>query len=326
MIDSDMENVNEEESDVDMMPTPESYQENAEPEPVKKLRGRPKAAASKVTKPKASTRRTSAGSIAPKKRAVAKKRATNKRAPLKEQANEEQAGETPEVDEFAREAQDESEAASCDELDVPLQSKKAPTKRGKTAVKAKKPADDEVLKQVIAIENDGEFEYTPTTTRQTKLATEATVVSKKPVGGKHQASGEPGQSEKVIPETQPLPMELDQSTAPEDDEGVEDPVPQPVYKQAGNARASSRQRQPPVVRRRAGSASDMEKGASEPATRRKLGEMTKKFENLELKYRNLREIGIKEADSNFEKLKRQSEERTKGREISFVLGTIANTI
>jgi hypothetical protein len=40
--------------------------------------------------------------------------------------------------------------------------------------------------------------------------------------------------------------------------------------------------------------------------------MTKKFENLELKYKNLREIGVKEAEANFERLKTQSEERTKG--------------
>jgi hypothetical protein len=45
--------------------------------------------------------------------------------------------------------------------------------------------------------------------------------------------------------------------------------------------------------------------------RRKLGEVTKKYENLHLKYQDLREIGLKEAERNFERLKKQSEEKTK---------------
>ena len=46
--------------------------------------------------------------------------------------------------------------------------------------------------------------------------------------------------------------------------------------------------------------------------RRKLGEMTKKYENISIKYQDLREIGLKEAERNFERLKKQSEERTAG--------------
>lgn len=40
--------------------------------------------------------------------------------------------------------------------------------------------------------------------------------------------------------------------------------------------------------------------------------MTKKFENLDFRYRNMREVGIKEAERNFEKLSKQSEEKTRG--------------
>lgn len=50
----------------------------------------------------------------------------------------------------------------------------------------------------------------------------------------------------------------------------------------------------------------------DPATRRKLGEMTRKFEDLEMKFKNLREIGIKEAEANFDKLRSQSEAKSKG--------------
>lgn len=46
--------------------------------------------------------------------------------------------------------------------------------------------------------------------------------------------------------------------------------------------------------------------------RRKLGEMTQKYEALELKYRDLKEVAVKEAERNFDKLRKHSEERTAG--------------
>ncbi|KAK3306912.1 chromosome segregation protein Csm1/Pcs1-domain-containing protein [Chaetomium strumarium] len=50
---------------------------------------------------------------------------------------------------------------------------------------------------------------------------------------------------------------------------------------------------------------------SEPALRRRLGEMTQKHESLEHKYRDLKEIAVKEAERNFDKLKKQSEEKSR---------------
>ena len=75
--------------------------------------------------------------------------------------------------------------------------------------------------------------------------------------------------------------------------------------------AKSRTMSASAARRRAGSASDTERG-SDLALRRKLGEMTTKFENMELKYRNLRELGLQERETNFERLKRAMDERSKG--------------
>ena len=108
-------------------------------------------------------------------------------------------------------------------------------------------------------------------------------------------------------------MEIDQSEPPEEDEEDEDSVPQSVFRRSNNARDNTNQRQLTVARRRAGSASDTERGGNDPATRRKLGEMTKKFEKLDMKYRVLREEGIKEANANFEKLKTQSQANAKGK-------------
>lgn len=298
MIDSDIE----EPSDVDMMPTPDSNQENAEP--IKKAPGRPKAAAAKGRKTKAASRRLSGG---PKPKAAAKKKAPAKRAPLKEQTNEEQPEEIEEVEEIMDEISNtmdkpevETPEAEADELVEP---KKQPAKRGRAAAKAKQPPKKDPVEQLKIVENDGEFEYTPTAAKQSKLA------SKKPAAGKRQASAEPKHFEKVIPETQPPRMESESSALQEADE---EEIPQSVYRQSNLTRANSKQIQPQVVRRRAGSASDTERAGTDPALRRKLGEMTKKLESLDLKYRNLREVGIKEAEANFEKLKMQSEERTKG--------------
>ncbi|KAK0715014.1 chromosome segregation protein Csm1/Pcs1-domain-containing protein [Lasiosphaeris hirsuta] len=52
----------------------------------------------------------------------------------------------------------------------------------------------------------------------------------------------------------------------------------------------------------------------DPALRRRLGEMTQKYESLELKYRDLRELAVKEADNNFDRLKRQTDEKSKAAE------------
>jgi len=61
--------------------------------------------------------------------------------------------------------------------------------------------------------------------------------------------------------------------------------------------------------RRLASASDSDK--SEPALRRRLGELNKKYESLETRYRDLHDIGIKEAERTFDRLKKQAEEKTK---------------
>lgn len=307
LIDSDMDN-SAQPSDVEMMPTPDSNQENAAP--VQKARGRQKTATSKkFTKPK---RRASGGSAISKKAAPAKK-ATAKRAPLKEQANEQQASDTEEVDGFEDLPQDKVDsraAASIDEPDESAQVGKPKGKRGRPA-KSKLAIEDSTLKKTNPPEKDGEFEYTPTVVRQSKGVKKASATGK-PAATKYKSSVEPTTSQEVIPETQEGPMDVDETAAPEEDEEAEEAAPQSVFRQARHGPTNSRQPQAAVARRRAGSASDTERSGNDAATRRKLGEMTKKFENLDLKFRNLREVGIKEAEANFEKLKKQSEDRTKG--------------
>lgn len=89
---------------------------------------------------------------------------------------------------------------------------------------------------------------------------------------------------------------------PEDDD-IEMVEQQPPRKKA---RTESRPRQEPSYRRRAGSVSDTERG--DPLLRRKLGDITRKYENVDAKYRNLKEIAISEANSNFEKLRKEHDQ------------------
>lgn len=134
----------------------------------------------------------------------------------------------------------------------------------------------------------------------------------------------------IIPDTQPAPepMHID-ATIVEDEEAPAAPLPvrtstRPpiaVSRSELQARPSSRpgrsnSRQPLethyTAHRRAGSASDTE-NATQPALRRKLGDMTRKFEDLDLKYKQLKEVGSSDALSNFDKLRRSTEQRAKGK-------------
>ncbi|CAK7211501.1 hypothetical protein SBRCBS47491_001147 [Sporothrix bragantina] len=51
--------------------------------------------------------------------------------------------------------------------------------------------------------------------------------------------------------------------------------------------------------------------SDDASVRRRLGELTKKYDTLEARYRDLKEIGVKEAERNFDKLKKQGEDRAK---------------
>lgn len=305
LIDTDMEDdtVNME---ADAFPTPDSNQENAGPAKKRGVRG--KATAKKFTKVKPAARRVSSESAAPKR--AAPKKAAGKRAPSKEQSGIQQAEDTEEVDEF--DAPDH-EDTNMDELIEPKQA----AKRKPPEKKAGRPAKSKPLPQANTIEKDGEFEYTPTALRQSKSITKSSSSnSTKPNATKRQPSVESRKQEKFIPETQ-VPMDIEPSEYPPEDDDDEDAVPQSVFRRTNNARNTTHQRQPLVGRKRAGSASDTERGGGDPATRRKLGEMTKKLENLELKYKHLRETAIKEADANFAKYKAQSQIKSKGESLLF---------
>ena len=109
---------------------------------------------------------------------------------------------------------------------------------------------------------------------------------------------------------------LEQSIEEDDvmEELDEEPTPKPVVvrrpsvvrKQDMRMRQTSTQPQSRHIR--AGSFSDAEGG---PASRRKIGELQAKNDKLELRYRQLKEVGIDEAAANYDMLRKQSEESAK---------------
>ncbi|KAI8630586.1 hypothetical protein F5Y19DRAFT_51264 [Xylariaceae sp. FL1651] len=119
-------------------------------------------------------------------------------------------------------------------------------------------------------------------------------------------------AEPEVPETQQPDVEIPETQhadiadiSIESEEHIED---LPLYIRQG---MSSAQRLQPQAyfsaSRRPVSASDSE--LHDPSLRRRIGELTRKYESLEAKYRDLREIGVKEAERNFDRLKKQGEER-----------------
>ncbi|KAI4174310.1 MAG: hypothetical protein LQ343_002449 [Gyalolechia ehrenbergii] len=287
----------------DALPTPESNQENAQP--TGKGRGRGKASVNATTKAKLTQKRAGVEAAVGKKKAAAKKPSV-KRGPLKEQSNNQNPEDTEEVDDFDEIGRTEGEAAaSADELvAVKEPAKKAPAGMKRKNQPKKKQNDSETLQQIKGTANDGEFEYTPVTARQAKPTKKTS--SRHPAN--QRVTAEVPISEKVIPDTQDVVMEDKPQDMPFlSDE--EEEIPQSVFRRTNHAQ--SRQRPPTTVRKRVGSASDTERGVGDPAIRRKLGEMTKKLENLDMKYKTLKEVGIKEAEANFDKLKTSSEAKSK---------------
>ncbi|KAF2763832.1 hypothetical protein EJ03DRAFT_332395 [Teratosphaeria nubilosa] len=93
-------------------------------------------------------------------------------------------------------------------------------------------------------------------------------------------------------------------------------VQPPPLQPRASARSVSAQPSYPAPRERSGSVSgtERERRGGDPELRRKLNEMTKKYENVNLKYQNLQEIGRNNAETNFEKLKRVSDDKAKDAE------------
>ncbi|OBT41100.1 hypothetical protein VE00_09338 [Pseudogymnoascus sp. WSF 3629] len=279
LIDSDSDDAQFEEQSTIMSPA--LGNENAVPAPAKKARGRPKGSVSKVVK-------------APK--SPAKKA---KRPALKDRTNAPPAGSDSE-DEMAGQPQEDTmtideEMPSMSELDAsamniqetvkPVRATKAPAK--KAPVRMTKAAK-------VAAAKAEEVESTP-----------KPVLKKKANPRKRQR-----EEEEEIPETQVSPEDLE-------DEDVDMPTPMPVVYQNKMARTATNARKPTLGRAKATNVEESEAPEPAPAPAQPKNQpknetdLRKQLESLDMKYRNLREVGIIEAERTFEKHRRQTEESRK---------------
>lgn len=293
MVDTDVE---EDTLNPEALPTPDSNQENMAPA---KKKGRPKATAKRFTKAK----RLSGGSSTTKTAPVPKSKAGAKRGPLK--GKKEDGHNSDDEQEDKASAQSDADA-TMDELNAPRRA----TKRKAQDTEDERPAKAHAKERSVALVNDGEFQYTPTGNRESKAKGRA---GRRNIGTTVQRPSVEPSHTRVIPDTQQDDVSVMQE--PGDDEDAH--APQSAYRRSNNAIMPSRQRQPPPSRRRAPSASDTERAAGDPALRRRLGEMTRKYENIDQKYQSLRDTRMTEAESNYEKLRKQSETNTKGVKLSF---------
>lgn len=271
-------------------------QKSPSPVPPKKKAIRGKAAQSRITKSKAAPPKARGGGEAAK---VGKKAQTAKRKALEEHVNDQarivEVAALVDVEQHsAHELAMETGVASEDELESPrtiAQSSKSLSTRGKSKKGTIQPAiaasttNDE---NTVRVQPSGE--RSPIARKERRTDCKQDLV---PINSFADA----------IPETQD--RDEQPQTAGIGRQAVRT-ISRPRDQLAGPYRNET------SFRHRAGSASDSER-TGDPILRRKLGNVTRKFENIDLKYRNLREVGIVEANTNMEKLRKQCEATTAGK-------------
>lgn len=280
MMDSDSDDAQFGEETMAMSPT----RSNENAAPVKKARGRPKGSVSKVTKAA---------------KPPAKK---GRRTALKDRTNAQVAGSDLDLEEAEdMEGQDDTTTTvnetiqSMNDLDASSMTIQEAVKPRVTKVKLPAKTTKAVKGASAKTGEINGLSNVP------KLVPKATA-TKKILQRKRLREEEPEMFKKEIQETQETPLDLE-------DEDVDAPTPMPVVPQTKLSRSAAPIRQPSLGRPKAESVAVPER--SDPAERRNGGDLTKQLESLEAKYRNLREVGIVEADRMFDKYKRQAEESTK---------------
>lgn len=273
-----------------------SHEPQEEP-PAKKRRGRPRTSAETAT--------TTNVSAPARKQAVAQEPPEEEDAPVPEKAPARRgrargASEIPEVqaqmsipvevtDEESNEQENEDPSASKEAKST----KTARASRATTA--ATRGRGRGRASTARPVQTDGEFEYTPTRAVQQQRIPE--------VSEMQQAYGV---ADEVVDESM---MDDHQQPAPY--------VPSSVVKNARARLATLKNTRDSSPSKRKSSAANEQGG--DPDLRRKIGEITKKHDALESRYRNLREIGVVEANANMEKLRKQCENITTGMFLLVVL-------
>ncbi|KAJ4389883.1 hypothetical protein N0V93_007355 [Gnomoniopsis smithogilvyi] len=112
------------------------------------------------------------------------------------------------------------------------------------------------------------------------------------------------QESSEIPETQEAHDLMDVDG--EEEDRVEDLPTFSRFSAPPSAHRKASYHMPTSASKRAHSSSEHE---NDPSIRRRLGEMTKKYEALEARYKDLKNVAVTEAEKTFDRLKRTSEEK-----------------
>ncbi|KAJ5108902.1 hypothetical protein N7456_005577 [Penicillium angulare] len=277
-------------------------QEQRDEPAAKKRRGRPRTSNDDApeSKPTAQDRKRES-STAAQSAPTATQRSTRRGRPRGDSRTSE-SGETKARAGTTTQEQPDEEAYDQENED-PLAHTETKTTR---ATKAAKPAPvrrrgraPSVAKQVVT---DGEFEYTPKGSRQGDAQKEPLAepeASPRPRAAQRRNAARTGDSVN----DEPVTDAVDESILPEEASSSHY-VPSSAVKNARARLSSMRNTQDLSPRKR--KSNDGEQSA-DPELRRRIGDVTKKHDALESKYRTLREIGIVEANSNMDKLRKQCE-------------------
>ncbi|OHF03394.1 chromosome segregation protein [Colletotrichum orchidophilum] len=246
--------------------------------PAKKARGRPPAA-NKVTKP---AQRTTKGSAAGKLAAAIGKAGEeavidiSSKAGGKASKRGRKPAEKIEIQQEEDEDEDEDAAAGAVDSMVETEEDTTPPVMTTTAKARGRPK----AAATIAMATDASKEMPGSITRG---------IAKSTKRGRRAGTKPIRDEESEIPETQAQDgMDIDTEG---DDHFDELPVPRPSTHRVDRASGNL----------------DLE--ASDVQIRRRLGDAIRKYDNLAAKYRDLRDIGVKAAERNFDNLKKESEER-----------------
>jgi hypothetical protein len=286
--------------ELNAFPTPDSNTENKVParKPRTKAAQMAKtAAATKATaKAKAPARRASGNSVLGVKKqgaGVAKKPAARTGRKALAELPHANGSDTEEVDEFDADV----------ENDAPAETKTS--RRGRPPkAKQTEEANEDAPAPARKTRKAADKEPAPKKETKAKAASKSRATKRAPV-----PELEPEPEAMTILETQPEPeldeMEIEQSIEVEE---IPESIPPPQRPSARRVQQRGAARQTSVTRR-AGSASDTER---DPALRRKVGDLTKKLEAMAVKYDTLKEVASSGKESNFDQLKKRTEQTAKG--------------
>lgn len=299
--------------DEEIMETTAKEPETSNEPPAKRRRGRPRTSHENVTEIKSTkpaTRTKKQQPAANEPEAPTDKKSTRRGRPRGSRAAQD--AEMP-AQEAMEETIPEYDSVHDEKGEPPTinESSKQPPKAAKA--KAAAPTRGRGRGRAVSaqLHTDGGFEFTPSSARQGDHHVADKEQAASPLGHMETREGEDPEVEDSHPIEEPATELVDETPS------YKHKAASPV--KSGRSRLSilrNPQDSSPRKRKLGGIGGTDSEHGGDPELRRRLGDMAKKHEALESKFRNLREIGVVEANTNMEKLRKQNENIVTGTSLS----------